>query len=118
LCTITTLNELVAYLSQLGPLSIKVPPLGIPKDTVKLLYEVTEFFLLLIEGGLASEDAGLALALVLLLFGASLSPPPLTFHGGVAMKQALFDTSSASELAPIEPCLESSWSKSRTDVGW
>jgi hypothetical protein len=34
------------------------------------------------------------------------------------MKQALFGASSTSKLAPVEPWLESSSSRSRTDVGW
>ena len=42
-------------------------------------------------------DAGTPLG-----WGASLSPPPLSFHGGVATKEALFGTLLASELASVE----------------
>jgi hypothetical protein len=44
-----------------------------------------------------------------LLGWGSYFPLPLSFRSGVAMKQALFGASLASELAPVEPWLESSY---------
>jgi hypothetical protein len=50
--------------------------------------------------------------------GDSSSPPPLSFHGGVAMKQALSATSLTSKSGLVEPWLESSLIRSRMYVGW
>jgi hypothetical protein len=50
--------------------------------------------------------------------GDSLSSPPLSFHGGVAMKHALLVASSELELGSVQVWLESSSSRLRTDVGW
>lgn len=46
----------------------------IAEDTVEFLHEGVELFLLLIKGGLASEDARLALAHVVFLIGSLLVP--------------------------------------------
>lgn len=73
--TVVAFSELVAYLSWLGPLSLQAPPLDVPIDAVKLLQEGVELLLLLAEGGLAGEDACLALALVHLLLVAGLLVP-------------------------------------------
>jgi hypothetical protein len=62
------------YLPRLGPLSLDTPPLDVPVGMVDLLHVGIELFLLLAEGGLASEDACLALVLVLLLVGGLLVP--------------------------------------------
>jgi hypothetical protein len=75
LCAIDALSVLVTYLLWSGPPSLETPPLDVPIDVIELLHEGVEFFLLLAEGNLTSEDVCLALALVLL---------PLLFHGGVA----------------------------------
>lgn len=72
------------HLSWPGPLSLEMPPLDILVGAIDLLYEGVKLFLLLAQGGFTSEDACLALALVLLL----LSPPLLSFCGSVATKQA------------------------------
>lgn len=73
--TVVAFSELVAYLSCLGPLSLQAPPLDVLIDAVELLQEGVELFLLLAEGGLAGEDACLALALVHLLLVAGLLIP-------------------------------------------
>lgn len=64
-------------------------------DPVKPSHEGIELLLLLAERFLASEHPGLALALILLLDGASSFPPPFSPHSGVAKKQALLVTSMA-----------------------
>lgn len=81
--------------------------------------ESVKHFLLLLEGGLVSEDAHLAMALIfLLLDGGLIIPLPLSFHGGAATKKALSNASSVSELAPVKAWLESSSNKLRIDVSW
>ena len=64
---IAVLSEQVVYLPQLGSLSLEMPPLDILVGAIDLLYEGVKLFLLLAQGGFTSEDACLALALVLLL---------------------------------------------------
>jgi hypothetical protein len=110
---------MVTYLPRLEPFGLEAPPLDITIDTVEFLHDGVELFLMLPKGGLSSEDACLALALVLLLLIGGLRVSlPLSFLGGVATKQALSSASLASKLALVEPCLESSSRYSRMDVGW
>jgi hypothetical protein len=114
---IAAFSELVAYLPWSRPLSLEAHALDVSIDTVELLHEGVELFLLLEEGRLTvrirvwwwySSS----------WFGASSCPLPLLFRDSVAMKQAFPDASLASELALVEPWLKSSSSRSRMDVGW
>jgi hypothetical protein len=99
-----------------GAIRLGVFLLDVAVNSIELIDKSVELLLLLSEGVLASEDACLALAPILLLEGGSSSSLPSSFHGSVAKKQALSDASSTSELVPIESWLESSTSRSRTDV--
>jgi hypothetical protein len=65
--------------------------LDVVVNSIELTKESFELLLLLSEGILASEDARLALALILLLLeGGSSSSLPFSFHGGVSAKQNPF----------------------------
>jgi hypothetical protein len=109
LCVVAALSELVAYLSRPGPFGLEVPSLDITIDAVEFLHEGVELFLLMAVECLASEDACLALMLVLLLdWRPPCPPPPLSFCDGVATKRALSCASSTSKLASVKPWLESS----------
>jgi hypothetical protein len=93
--------------------------LNVAINTIELTDKSIKVFLLLSEGGLAGKNVRLTLAMIFfLLDGGLIVSLPLSFHGGVATKQALSSASSVSELALVELWLESSSSKSRTDVGW
>jgi hypothetical protein len=75
LCAIAALNKLITYFPGSWPFGFEVPPLNIAEDAVEFLHEGIEFFLKLMEGGLASKDAGLTLVLVLFfLIGGLLVP--------------------------------------------
>jgi hypothetical protein len=105
LCLVATLGELVVDLPRLGFFVLKTLLPDATINPVEFMDKCVEL-LSLSEGGLIGEDVSLALALILFfLVRGLLVPPPLLFHGGVAMKQALPTALSASELCSVEPWL-------------
>jgi hypothetical protein len=93
---IAALGKLVLNLFCPGLFGHKAFLLYVTVNSIELMNERVELLLLLLEGVLASKDARLSLALILLsLDGGLIVPMPLLFHGGVAMKSALSSASSA-----------------------
>lgn len=106
-CVIAAFGELVMDLPHPRPFSLKVLLLDVTVNPIEFIDGSIELLLLLLEGGLAGEDAGLALALIFfLLVRGLLIPLPLSFCDGVATKQALFTILSTSELGSVEPWLD------------
>lgn len=70
--------------------SLKVLLLDVTVNLIEFIDGSIKLLLLLLEGGLAGEDVGLALALIFfLLVRGLLIPQPLLFYDSVATKQAL-----------------------------
>lgn len=115
---VIALGKMVVNLLRPRSFGLEAFLLNVVVNTIELTDKSVKLFLLLSEGGLVGKNVHLTLALIFfLLDGGLIVSLPLSFHGGVATKQALSSASSVSELALVEPWLESSSSKSRTDVG-
>lgn len=94
---IIALGKLVVNFICSRPFILEAFLLDVTVNSIELTHEIIELFLLLPECVVVSEDACLALALILLLLVRdSLSPLSLSlwFHGGVVTKKALSSASS------------------------
>jgi hypothetical protein len=117
--TVVALSDLIKNLPRSRPFIFKASLLNVVVNPVEPLNKCIKVLLLLLEGSLVSENARLALALVLFfLDGVPQVPPSLLPRGGMSMKQALSGTTSESKPSSIEELLKSSSRRSRMDIGW
>jgi hypothetical protein len=118
MCTVGTLSVMVAYLPCPGLFGLDVSLLDITIDAVEFSYKGVELFLLLAEGGLTSEDARLALALVLLFLIGDLLVPLVIVISRRCCHEASSSDSFVGVGVGVGARLESSSSKLRTDASW